>query len=75
MVATRTLREELYATFTEELALLDTIKECEEAVALATDDPDAMQTALNRLQELQDLESCKHAAQVRQHWPACLSLH
>jgi ATPase subunit of ABC transporter with duplicated ATPase domains len=51
---TRTLREELYASFKEEQELLKQIADTEEEVGRTTDDANKMEEVLNRLQKLQD---------------------
>lgn len=54
LVMTRTLKEELLASFTDEQEVLRSIEQCENDLAQATDDPDKMQDILNRLQSLQE---------------------
>jgi ATPase subunit of ABC transporter with duplicated ATPase domains len=49
-----TLKEELLSAFTEEQAILRDITACEEEVGGTTDDPEAMDEVLARLQRLQD---------------------
>lgn len=51
---TRTLREELMASFDVEQKILDEIAACEDEIARTTDDPDRMEKVLNRLQDLQE---------------------
>lgn len=50
----RTLREELLASFVEERQLLADIASCEQEVERTVDDPQQMEVVLNRLQKLQD---------------------
>lgn len=55
IVMTRTLKEELLASFVEEHRILEAIEQCEADLARTTDCPDAMDEVLTKLQQLQDL--------------------
>ena len=57
----RTLREELLASFTEEQQLLKDIEACEREVERTVDDPQQMESVLNKLQSLQDTAISKGA--------------
>eukprot|EP01038_Epipyxis_sp_PR26KG_P004184 gene4184-5955_t len=54
LVLNRTLKEELLASFLEEIKILEMIAECEEEVGRTTDDPEKMELVLNKLQSLQE---------------------
>jgi len=54
IVLTRTLKEELMSSFTEEQAILEDIAQCEKELE-ATTDTGKMDAVLERLQELQEL--------------------
>lgn len=51
---TRTLRDELRESFTEERKLLADIATCEDAIATTTDNPELMERTLNQLAKLQE---------------------
>lgn len=58
---TNTLKQELRSAFVVENALLNAIAKCEDDIALYTNDPPAMEKALNQLAELQDKAISKGA--------------
>ena len=51
---TRTLKEELLSACVEEQTVLSAISDCEKMIEQSVDDPDGMEAAINRLQDLQD---------------------
>ncbi len=55
IVLSRTLKEELLASFTEELRILADIAQCEAELATTTHDPQRMDAVLEELNDLQDL--------------------
>lgn len=61
LVQTRTLREELKASFKEELGILLDISKKEEEIATVTHDPEEMERVLNALQLLQEQAMMKGA--------------
>jgi ATP-binding cassette subfamily F protein 3 len=59
IVPSRSLKDELLSSFTEELEILADIAQCEAALADTVDDADRMDAVLARMQRLQDLAIAK----------------